>query len=317
MVFFNLKNLIKVTENRESCVEWCILVGLLPEKRYCSKGKHWIEMTKKVSSDELTALNRIFKCNKKCGSGSKTAAEHTWFEFHRIPIEDVLLITYGFVYQWSYDKVQHEIAKPGRPALSTETIADIFIFCREVIMDSLDKLFDGRKIGGSGKLVQIDEIKYGHWKHHRSRFVDGVWIFGCIECESKEIRLEIIPDNKRTEENMIQLLKKHVDLDSVVVSDKANFYHNIKNHGFKDHKVVNRSAEYVNEDEFPTNRIESIWKNVLGVRNTKGTLDYHLCEFIWRKHVKTNNLDPFLFLIQNIVSLYPGPHIPEHTRIAI
>lgn len=29
--------------------------------------------------------------------------------------------------------------------------------------------------------VQIDEMKYGHWKYNRGRYVEGVWIFGEIE----------------------------------------------------------------------------------------------------------------------------------------
>ena len=43
-------------------------------------------------------------------------------------------------------------------------------------------LFDGReKIGGSGKLVQIDENKIGKRKYHRGHVVEGQWVFGGIE----------------------------------------------------------------------------------------------------------------------------------------
>lgn len=50
------------------------------------------------------------------------------------------------------------------------------------------------------------------------------------------MRLEIITDNKRTEENMMALLKKQVDLDFVIVSDQAKFYQDISTkHGFKEH----------------------------------------------------------------------------------
>ena len=54
--------------------------------------------------------------------------------------------------------------------------------------------------------------------------------------ESGGMRLEIITDNKRTEENMMALLKKQVDLDFVIVSDQAKFYQDISTkHGFKEH----------------------------------------------------------------------------------
>lgn len=45
-----------------------------------------------------------------------------------------------------------------------------------------------------GVELQIDEMKYGHWKYHRGRYVDGVWIFEGIESvnylEKKQWSLE-------------------------------------------------------------------------------------------------------------------------------
>ena len=59
------------------------------------------------------------------------------------------------------------VAEVNRRTLSTETICDLYSFCREVIMLGLDGLFeeDGQ-LGGEGVEVQIDEMKYGHWKHN-------------------------------------------------------------------------------------------------------------------------------------------------------
>ena len=130
-------------------------------------------------------------------------------------------------------------------------------------------------------------MKYGHWKHHRGRFADGIWIFSCIEVCSGELRLEIIPDIKRSEENMMALLKKHVELDNVIISDQHKAYHNITKHGFLD----NHSIEFVTDDEW---RVHT--NNIKGQCNIKPVLDLHLCEFLWRKHVKRNQIDPFLFL---------------------
>ena len=97
-----------------------------------------------------------------------------------------------------------------RKDVSDETIADLYSMCCEVTMLGLDKMFESEgKLGGIGKSIQIDEMKYGHWKYYRGRFVDGIWLFGCIDEETKQLRLEIIPDNKRNEENMLQLIEKH------------------------------------------------------------------------------------------------------------
>ena len=41
------------------------------------------------------------------------------------------------------------------------------------------------KIGGPGKAVQIDESKFGKRKYHRQHKVEGQWVFGGIEEESR------------------------------------------------------------------------------------------------------------------------------------
>ena len=80
-----------------------------------------------------------------------------------------------------------------------------------------------------------------------------MWIFGAIETVSKRLRLEIIPDNRRTQENMKELIQKHVAPGSIVVSDAAKFYHNIGEWGFE-HRVVNHSETFVTEDGVHTNQ---------------------------------------------------------------
>ena len=43
------------------------------------------------------------------------------------------------------------------------------------------------KIGGEGKIVEIDESKFGKRKFHRGRRVDGVWVFGGVERGDKYV----------------------------------------------------------------------------------------------------------------------------------
>ena len=94
--------------------------------------KHWVEISKVCDDESSTCLNRHFRCKHS----KQTAAKNTWFERHHIPMEDVLLIAYAFTRKWKYDDVIHEISEHGRATLSRETVADLFHFCREVIMDS-------------------------------------------------------------------------------------------------------------------------------------------------------------------------------------
>jgi len=42
------------------------------------------------------------------------------------------------------------------------------------------------KIGGEGKVVQIDESLFGKRKYHRGHHVEGQWVFGGIEEDSRK-----------------------------------------------------------------------------------------------------------------------------------
>ena len=59
---------------------------------------------------------------------------------------------------------------------SNSTIVDYYNFAREVCVCVLEK--DSEQIGGPGKIVEIDESKFGKRKYHRGRRVDGS---GCLE----------------------------------------------------------------------------------------------------------------------------------------
>ena len=47
------------------------------------------------------------------------------------------------------------------------------------------------KLGGEGRVVEIDESKFGRQKYHRGRRVDGQWVFGGVERESKRCFLQV------------------------------------------------------------------------------------------------------------------------------
>ena len=299
-MFVNFNILRKICETREKALDFCVLNGLIPRVRTCQAGKHQVEWQRK-STDEGTALNRYFECNRHSNSNLKgeSAATETWFERHNIPIEDVLFITYSFCENLSYDQLQKQlmdgdvapdgtIVEINRKMLSNETISDIYSYCREVVMLGLDRLYeDEGLLGGEGVEVQIDEMKIGHWKYYKGRYVDGVWVFGAVEVSTKRLRLEIIPDNCRSKENMRQFIQKYVAPGSRIISNAASFYHNINEWGYE-HRSANHSETFANEDGYRTNQIKSN------------------CEDVWRRHCKRNNIDPFMMLLEMIRQVYPG-----------
>ena len=58
-------------------------------------------------------------------------------------------------------------------------------------------------IGGSGHIIECDEMKLGKRKYERGRIVEGSWILGMLDIETNEICLEIFPNNKRDKNTLL------------------------------------------------------------------------------------------------------------------
>ena len=83
-------------------------------------------------------------------------------------------------------------------------IVDWYNFAREVCVAVLEK--DSEAIGGPGKVVEIDESKFGKRKYHKGTRVDGCWVFGGIERESKKLFLTTVPD--RSSATLIPIIRR-------------------------------------------------------------------------------------------------------------
>ena len=65
-------------------------------------------------------------------------------------------------------------------------------------------MFDrSQKIGGEGKIVQIDKSKFGKRKYHPGHHVEGQWVFGGIERDSRKCFMVAV--DKRDEATLLLL----------------------------------------------------------------------------------------------------------------
>ena len=78
----------------------------------------------------------------------------------------------------------------------------------------LDK---SEKIGGDGKIVQIDERKVGKRRYHREYPVEGQWVCGGIEEESRKCFM--VPVEDRSEATLIPIIKQWIEPGTLIVSD--------------------------------------------------------------------------------------------------
>ena len=197
----------------------------------------------------------VWECRKEV-NGERHRCERdirggSWFEKANLTIEDML----KFTYWWCQDLNQWQIKQQLQ--LGSHTAVDWVMFCQEVCEVAL---FDGReKIGGPGKFVQVDENKIGKRKYHRGHVVEGQWVFGGIEENSRKCFIATVEDRK--EQTLLNLIKQWIEPGTTIISDCWKGYVNLSRHGYI-HKTVNHSVEFVNEEGFHTNKIEGQWRQM-------------------------------------------------------
>ena len=161
----------------------------------------------------------------------------------------------------------------------------------------------GEKIGGEGKVVEVDETKIGKRKYNSGRLADGQWVFGMVERQSGKLKLEICPQNQRDSNTLLTLINKHVEKGTLIMNDGWKGYSKLEDLRFK-HLSVNHSKFFVDtETGAHTQQIESSWW-ALKRRLSRGGIkfyDLHFAEYLWFKSKKD---DFFMKLIADIAKIY-------------
>jgi len=119
-----------------------------------------------------------WRCTNRCCNFKMSLKMHRFFPSSHLSIPVITEINYLWVHKCSQEFVLHETG------ISNRTMVDFYNFFREVCSVILQE--HSEPIGGPGKIVEIDESKFGKRKHNRGRRVDGVWVFGGIERDSTE-----------------------------------------------------------------------------------------------------------------------------------
>jgi transposase-like protein len=286
-------------KDRDTCINWLVEKALIPSSKYCARHKK--QMT--VVNDDFLGK---FRCRGKSSDHQESRANNTWFQESRLSPEQVVLLTYAFTTSMTYDDAIRECSIGSK--LSRETVSDRWSYCREICMIALDDKFEASgRIGGPGHVVEVDECKIGRRKYNRGRLVDGHWLVGMIDLNG-DFRIEICPDNKRDRMTLAQIITKHVEPGTVIYTDCWKGYNNLEDSGYE-HLTVNHSMNFRDPDTWcDTQKIEAQWRPIRRRVSRGGVkeLDMHLCEFLWKRECKQNNLDMFEQMINEIVKVYPG-----------
>ena len=182
------------------------------------------------------------------------------------------------MYKSRQDTIRHELK-----INCEETVVDWYNLCREVYSEVLEK--ENAKIGGPGKIVEIDESKFGKRKYHKGRRKDRVWVFDGIERGTKNCFMCSVED--RSADTLIPVIKHNVLPGTTIISDCWKAYCWLEEEGYL-HQTVNHSKEFVNKDTGAhTNTIESTWRAIKTSLPKHGSVktlyDTYFVEYIFRK----------------------------------
>jgi len=235
----------------------------------CASGKVSLVQDKSYSKDQC-----VWRCSNRACNKKTSIREGSWFSGTHLTLAQAIKLTYYWVYQLPSDFIARELD------ISEHSLVDWKKFAREVCLCVLET--DSEQIGGPGCVVEMYESKFGKRKYHRGKRVEGVWVFGGIERDSKRCFFEIVED--RSAQTLIPLIKKYIKPGTQIISDCWKAYSSLEKEGYT-HLTVNHSKEFKNpETGACTNLVESTWHAVKKSLPKSGTqkqlYDSYLVEYV-------------------------------------
>ena len=142
-------------------------------------------------------------------------------------------------------------------SVAKQTVTDWFSFSREVV--GFYCIEHSEQTGDPDKVVKIDEAKFGKRKFNCGQVVEGQWVFGGFESESKRIFMVPVPDSTR--DTWVCEIKKSILAGTKIISDCWRSYQGLEKEGYQ-HETVNHSLNFVDqESEASTQNIERSWRD--------------------------------------------------------
>ena len=262
-------------------IGWMMSRGLLRSRNVCPKCNG--EMHLQTSCKYVDGF--VWRCSRnECGRPTISVRTGSLFEKSRLP----LLTNVKFLYEWargeSGESVRFELG------ISKPTTILWGQACRDVIEFYYFHMRHDCKIGGPGKIVEIDETIVARRKYNVGRVVLQQWLFGGIVRNSVgqrvECFLELVAD--RTRETLHEVLQRRVLSGTFIYSDSWKAYNGLADIGFL-HSKVNHSQNFVNpiDSNVHTQNIESFWskmKRFFRKHSMKQRihLDDYILEFLYR-----------------------------------
>ena len=105
-------------------------------------------------------------------------------------------------------------------------------------------LHNSSPLGGPGKVVEVDEAKFGKRKFSRGSYREGMWVLGGVDRETGQCFLVPCPGNARGADVLLPIIQRWVLPGSIVYTDEWGAYNNLPQHGYT-HDSVSHTIQFV------------------------------------------------------------------------
>lgn len=251
----NSKSFFKLLNAPDSLLVFMERHGVVCTKRKCPKCSAVLTLTEK-DNIQVFRCRRVIrtKKGKQICNVQLSLFEGTFFSNVKIPMSAVCEVVFHYLTR-PPPRMIHIMRETN---LSSRTIIDYFSFIREVFV--YWATINSQKIGGPGKVVEIDEAKIGKRKNNRGRPLEGQWVFGGIERGSKNCFL--IAVENRSSDVLTKIIEEKIEHGTTIISDCWRAYDSLNDEHYH-HLTVNHSMNFVDPvTRAHTQNIERLWVEV-------------------------------------------------------
>lgn len=286
------KFLAKLDEDKDGMVQWCMNMGLISRQYECPMCGSHMKLVKLVKGSD----GKQWRCKNNGHDVKRSIRKGSWFGRSKLSFYEILMLTYYWCGKVSGQFVESDLG------ISHTTIADWKNFCREVCAEIV--IETSEMLGGDNVIVEIDESKFGKWKYHRGRYVDGRWVFGGVERGTNKCFMVVVPN--RSADVLLDIIRRYIRPGTIIISDCWRAYNTLQHEGFQ-HLTVNHSYNFKDPvTGAHTNSIEGTWsaiKRQLSSNTNTDLLESSLFEYMWRRrHTDSNNV--YNVFLEAVATLY-------------
>jgi len=258
----------------------------------------------KLYQDKTKADDKVWRCDNRNCTVKFSVRNHSFFSGSKLSLEQITKLIYFWTYKYPQEIVLHETG------LSNHSVIDFYNFCREVCSVIVEE--QSEPIGGVGKVVEIDESKFGKRKYNRGKRVEGVWVFGGIERDSNPPKCFFAPVQDRSADTLIPIIKRWILPGTIIASDCWKAYSSLQSEGYI-HQTVNHSIQFISDSGTHTNHIESRWnslkKSLPRFGTTKELYNSYFAEYCIRCRFLQSAADKFLEFLRLVSFVYHPPAV--------